>query len=822
MEIGGVPYVLDHNKPQPYDHYFESLFSQSTAIAGEIAKQQLRPEKLLWYLTDFSGGEGYRIYYPTEPTRYDQSSLMNVLERGILTTRTRRRRSSVARAGSSATVALRPAGGSAWDKAMVAWGDNVIYATDALTWTAATHGLSTTSYDFFDSDTDGRHLVLGDTAEGGTANIIVSLDGSATPPTGTDLFTGTTASNPPTVTEVMEGVLYAWTVQDDGSLALLKGTGLGTGSTLSTVVYDSNVIPSGTWGTDYWTDIEAAETALYMSIGTPGGSVVFSSTQDIGRAFWTSPPGFTIKKLIYHEGVLFCMGAQTAAGKRFAALWAIPLSTRAPIFVAAPRRHRNEELYDWTIGCGGYGSTIFIGDENSGKIFLYDIERNAIELFDDLANGGDGDGTVFNSGTGEQIMDSLSATFENNGGAGGLAATHWNIIAGPATVDPNNPAGQAHTGTFGMFMSAAATVRTDTGIAGYAVTAATDYIFGYWYKGEAAGTQQLAVTWYDSGGSSISTDTDSAQTEAVGAWQRRAFTLTSPVGAAFVALTLTTVGAAGHYADDFLIREGSITTEDKLAFLAMHGSRLFGCTYQPDGTGTSLQLITWDDSLKENRDSGQPIVGTWDSSEWDYGVPQELKALNGVYVTHDITDGSTASGLIADSRITISYAADEDIFTDTFTDVATITSATTTAHKGRHFLTVSDDDETVKFSRIKFRITLDNNGSSTVAPPILYSAVPEAQLMAYSEVWDLIVRIQDEAHNERPLEREWRAYILYDNLESLATSKEYVELLDGVRYQGDNNRHSTHIVQVEDPHFVLENLDAGEGYCTVRLRSVPV
>ena len=117
----------------------------------------------------------------------------------------------------------------------------------------------------------------------------------------------------------------------------------------------------------------------------------------MGRPFWTSPPGFTIKKLIYHAGVLFCLGAQMASGKKFAALWAIPLATRAPIFVAAPRRHRNEELFEWTIGCPGYGNTILVADENSGKIFIYDIDNDAISLFDDLANGGSGDGTSFTS-----------------------------------------------------------------------------------------------------------------------------------------------------------------------------------------------------------------------------------------------------------------------------------------------------------------------------------------------------------------------------------------------------------------------------------------
>src|SRR5882672_3056680 len=83
---------------ESYVHRFESLFSQSTAIAGEIAKNQLRPEKLLWSLTDFSGGEGSPIYYPQDPTAYDIGSLANISNAGLMTSRPRRRQRTDLRA----------------------------------------------------------------------------------------------------------------------------------------------------------------------------------------------------------------------------------------------------------------------------------------------------------------------------------------------------------------------------------------------------------------------------------------------------------------------------------------------------------------------------------------------------------------------------------------------------------------------------------------------------------------------------------------------------------------------------------------------------
>ena len=61
VSIGGVEYVLAIDDEPHYHHRFESLFAPTSAIAGEIAKEQIRPEKLLWAITDWSGGEGAQI-----------------------------------------------------------------------------------------------------------------------------------------------------------------------------------------------------------------------------------------------------------------------------------------------------------------------------------------------------------------------------------------------------------------------------------------------------------------------------------------------------------------------------------------------------------------------------------------------------------------------------------------------------------------------------------------------------------------------------------------------------------------------------------------
>src|SRR3989304_8194356 len=135
--IGGGGYVLAIEEATHYHHRYGSLCAPTSAIAGEIAKEQIRPEKLLWAITDWSGGEGALIFYPQDPTSYDIGSLINATTRGKLTTRPARDRDAVARTGANATTETLPAGTSAYSNAFIAWEDNIITSTDTLAWTSA-------------------------------------------------------------------------------------------------------------------------------------------------------------------------------------------------------------------------------------------------------------------------------------------------------------------------------------------------------------------------------------------------------------------------------------------------------------------------------------------------------------------------------------------------------------------------------------------------------------------------------------------------------------------------------------------------------------
>ncbi len=815
VSIGGVEYMLVEAEGA-YVHRYESLFSQSTAIAGEIAKNQLRPEKLLWSLTDFSGGEGSPIYYPQDPTSYDIASLANVSNAGLLTSRPQRYVTSVVRSGSTATVGQRPAGGSTWDKSIIFWGDNGLFSRDALGWSAGVGSASLAVAAAFGCNSDGRYMITG-LLRDPTGNILISVDGAAATPSYADIFSGTTLLDAPFVTEVLDGVWYAWGIDAAASsvLALIKGGAL-SAANAGTLIYNSGLIPQGTWGSAYWTDMEAGQGKLFFSFATPSGSVVYVSESDVGRTFFTSEPGFVIKKLVYKLGVLFLLGAQVSAGKQFACIYAIPLSTESPIEIASPRKHKNTELSSWEAGCAGPGSTLFLGDALSGKIFLYDMQRDSLSLFDDLANGGTGDGLSF-TGDGN-LLPYATSTME----ASTLALTGWTQESATVTLATTGGGAVPRSGVADLLITTTGVAITPTGVSGVPVRGSTSYTARMYARAAsaAATTGTIAIRWYSIAGALISTSTGSAVVTNEVTYTACTVTASSPSNATYAALVLD-ITTASHEVDDVTFGLTTATGSDRLAFLAMHGSRLFGATWQPTGTGTSLQVITWDDLVKENRDDSQAIAASLESGEWDFGVPQEQKALIGFYVTYEVTDPTTTSGLVADSQITVSYSTDEAISAvPTYTALTTITSLTSVTAKGRHFLAVSDEDSTVKFTRLKVKIAIDNN-STAVAPPIVYSVVAEAQLMAYAETWDLTVKVESEKDNDAPRSRLVAASVLRDNLLSLATNKNIVEFLDGARYE-EQMGNTTHVVIVEDPTDVIVSPSLAEGYMKVKLRAVPV
>ena len=833
VSIDGISLMLAEDEDgEHYEQGFESLFAPTQAIAGEVAKEQIRPEKLLWSLTDASGGEGGLIYYPQDPTTYDVGSLINPTTRGKLTTRAQRYRTSLARAGSNADTGSRPAGISTFTHGIIFWEDNLIQSINGIGWVATqdtSPAMTGTSYS--DAISDGTNAA-GLPGFGGTANLVPVVSADASTIAWLDADTGTTVfgQDRGAVGCVLDGVPYVFSGAVAGLTLYKKAAVMDSAADWAgTTVYPTAIIPVGIWGEDFWTDCEAAEASLFFSYSSQNQCFVWESRADVGRPFWTGPPGFAGKKLVYSSNVLFVLGNQsTSGGRKYAGVWAIPLARREPLFVAAPRKHKNTELRDFSIGCAGQGPFIYAADAGAGKVFVYDIERNALSLFDDLANGGTGDGTSFSPYV--NLLDPATASIERTqdwGGKGSATLTNGWFAETNCTITRSTAVGGKH-GAQALRLSSTASGNmatiTDTGLGGIEVSPSTAYAVSIWFRaGASVRACNAIIRWYDSSGTIISSTTGSDTNDAVGSWTEVTATGTSPATATTAAIAAqvqsTGAGSELHYIDATNFQQGATVGTDRMAFLALHGTRLYTATYKPlDNTGTSLQIISWDDLLPENRDDSQTISATWESAEWDNGLPMEIKALIGFYVTFEVTDTGTTSGLIANSRITVSYAIDGGSYTDT----TVITSATTpSGAKGRVFIQASTGTTTIKYTRLKVKATLDNNATAGVAPPILYGITPESQLMAYARTWNLVARVENEESNERPRNRQHSAAQIRDLLIALATNKDLVTLLDGYnRPQGgtDGTHFTTHTVMVEDPVFRVRS--EGLEVARLKLRSV--
>lgn len=824
VSIGGIELMLarDDNGRLQYDETFESLFAPTQAIAGEIAASQIRPEKLLWSITDWSGGEGARIYHPQDPTTYNWGTNLNATVKGQLTTRPRRYRT--VSGGGSATNDMRPVGLSANWHAVVAWEDLVMSSPDVRNWVFVQDtSPSMAGKQYADAITDGVNAAFLVTSGTGDSIPVVEADTSIL--TWADMNSGTNIDGP-MVGCVVDGLPYVFGIRaSDGELVIARSASQMdvAQAWASTVVYTTNIVPSGTWGLDYWTSAVSAESASYYSFATGAQSFIWEVRSDVGRPYWTAPRGFIAKKLVYHQGILFVLGNQMAAGMQFGSIWAIPVATRSPIHIAAPRKHLSTEMMDISVGCAGPGNTLLLADAASGKIFLYDIERDALHLFDDLTVTGTGDATTFNASSGRNLLTITQAEAEVEAQPG----NNWPGNAGPPTTSRSTSApfsGAAHWSMAGAGGSGV----VNNMISSYfmPVTPSTAYTFRAWMRDSVTNTDynaRVKIVWYTSALGTISTSTGSDVASGGATYKLVSTSATSPSNAAYAKVLCEHTNAAGgnrtSYWDFMSLHPLDVTRQDKIAFLEMHGMRPFLATYTPlVGSASNsdyLQIIAYDDLEPDNRDSAAGISGQCTTGSWDFGLPMEQKALIGFYVTYKITDAATTSGLIANSRITIAYSTDDG----TFTNAATITSATTpVGAKGRHFIQISSGSSTTKFMRLAVRITLDNNDTAGVAPPILYGVTVEAQPVAYARIWDLVVRVEDEAQNERPTSRAERASQIHADLVALATNKALVTFLDGA-WNPNPAVYDTHAVMVEDPRSALSD-SLANGVMRVRLRSV--
>src|SRR3990167_1259108 len=133
VKIGAYEFMLDREDPDPYVHFYESLYSDRNEIDGSPGKFTANPNFLLWKFDDWSGGENTKYYMPQDPTSYWYGNVNPRIPGAITSPPTR-----TATTGLTATTAapekliLVSAAGTLWLLA----NRQAFYSTNGTSWTA--------------------------------------------------------------------------------------------------------------------------------------------------------------------------------------------------------------------------------------------------------------------------------------------------------------------------------------------------------------------------------------------------------------------------------------------------------------------------------------------------------------------------------------------------------------------------------------------------------------------------------------------------------------------------------------------------------------
>ncbi len=266
-----------------------------------------------------------------------------------------------------------------------------------------------------------------------------------------------------------------------------------------------------------------------------------------------------------------------------------------------------------------------------------------------------------------------------------------------------------------------------------------------------------------------------------------------------------------------------ITDTDALAFtenssriadMVTYGTKRIVQTFNPSATvaGTTISILAYDDDEPINRQgstaTGDAITNL-EVGDYDFDMPFDQKVLLGFDVMFKpLTTGQSFQ---------LSYSLDGASYVTT----TAVTSVSADAAKGRTYVTVSSNSSTVKFGRMRWKITLTGarTGGVNYLPPIIYNVTSECMLMTYDEMWDLVLRFKDEKPGTRMSTHKVKGSTLRDFLFTSANAKTVLAFVDGYVYSDPGHTKSSVDVVIDSIEDIA--IRNGEGSCKIRLRKVP-
>ena len=361
VSIGGTEFDLAGDLEEAYEYSLRHISDQ--------------PEYWVW--DDWSGGEGNDSYDEFDPIVYHQG-LANPRRIGMLTTPPTRTTFATASLTEAPNIALSfQAGGRLYviGEAVDTNGDcSYWYTTNMTSFTELADTSWNTAVDNITAGcTDGDNIYLcgQDTAGDYQIRKIVGQSGALS-----DVRTYANSNTLRIVgMAVLGGFLYTWNGQALKERSIEDGT-----SATEATVFTRGGAPTGTWDTDYWAGMVAAENSIFFFTAVEGKTTVYEYSWQTGASpIWVMQDGFTGKGIVYSNGAVLIVGEYQGKSQ----LWGLSTVSRQPIDVGFIRR--DEDLDLRVIGTG-FGSEIILSSRTTPQVFIYDMKRDAVSQLDEFTH----------------------------------------------------------------------------------------------------------------------------------------------------------------------------------------------------------------------------------------------------------------------------------------------------------------------------------------------------------------------------------------------------------------------------------------------------
>lgn len=390
IKLGDYSLMLDQSDGEGYSHYFVSEAVGRREIAGEIDGETAQEDHILFSYTDWSGGEGNRVWYPDEPTKFEFAEAMNPRIPGQLTGRPDRDSVSVTVTDAGERPYFTMGQGRLW----VACDQTLRYSADqGATWTNQTTELGLAA-GFKVTALVGNHEGVYVAARSATNRILRKVVVG----TGSDVVASHASTNPWVGLSIMGGKLYGWTGRKLFEFDIAETLPLVLNATPGyRKVYDTGAdVPYADFGGSaagsWWADIRNSENSVIFFVGMEGTTTVYEYRFGRGVPLWDPMPfGMTTKSMRVQGGIVYFGGhwsGESVPTGGFGCMYAFSLRTLEPLHIGWFRKSQALNLQMQEMA-NSYGEQILISAAKSGKVFVYDKDYDAISLLDDLALGSD-------------------------------------------------------------------------------------------------------------------------------------------------------------------------------------------------------------------------------------------------------------------------------------------------------------------------------------------------------------------------------------------------------------------------------------------------